>query len=319
MLTTKKKKRYPGRDRRYDLDKPSKVVPQNSTTRVVGPYGEWVGYPLLTGPKVRLTNEGRDILASWVEQYPNPLGLLRHVKPSIYTACRHAGLTDEEINAACLEGYVLTLIRYDPARSGIKTSLGYGVMGTASDLLRKTQNQRRLHALDSSESWMFAGTHEAPDGVPEPAAKRGVSPDDIEELHWFLESSNLTSRDRRILWMHAHNGQLSDIGDELGLSKERARQLILGALAKIRSHHGIWTESEKREIARAERFARRVFRSIREHGPITRSQIASRTGMCVESIRCAIVTLKRAGKIEKCRDTREGTQQFRVLKKAVIA
>ena len=125
---------------------------------------------------------------------------------------------DELIGVGC-EGLMRAVDRFDPER-GYEFST-YACRAIWSHMLRSLSRARPTAEL-------FDGL-----SVPERGGDRLLA----QEAAGLI--SRLPDRQRRAVWLRFwRDAKLEDIGKDLGISKERARQLILHGVTRLREMYG---------------------------------------------------------------------------------
>lgn len=158
-------------------------------------------------------------------------GLLGTVYCRFVKLIPHGGDTDELMQ--CLR---LALIdaghRFDPSRGGAFSTLAMTYLNHTACRFVRGERKRGLTFLPLADrsSWPRV-VHGTNAGVPCPTD----TPLHWSEEQWERVFACVGERDRVILDLRFREGwNLDEIGDELGLTKERIRQLIVAACARIR-------------------------------------------------------------------------------------
>jgi len=167
--------------------------------------------------------ERNALLTAWLAAYPRPVGLLTAKRRGLVRRCYAAGLTEDEVNSACLLGAVLAARKFDPAR-GVKfnTYAGFWVIAYAQQALKA--ELRRVRACGGVP----------PDEVP--AADSGRTAwDDEEVVHRAL--AVLPSRERLGVALYFGLGGLPqmtqrEVGERLGLSRCWVSAVVLPRLRR---------------------------------------------------------------------------------------
>lgn len=127
---------------------------------------------------------------------------------------------DELIGVGC-EGLMRAVDRFDPER-GYEFST-YASHAIWSHMLRSLTSKARPTAE------LFCGL-----SVPERGGDRLLAQEVAELI------GALPDRQRRAVWLRFwRDAKLEDIGKEMGISKERARQLILHGITRLREMYGL--------------------------------------------------------------------------------
>lgn len=206
---------------------------------LIGPYGE--AWKDAAGNwHRRLTDEGKRLVAAFMEQYPHPSALLKKVFPSTYHAAGRSGLTPEEIDAACMDGVVVSAIRWEPDRgANLSTVAAWGCRAETCNAIRyrarfigreETFTDTYHESAKANEHYQIA----APD-APELMATP-------EELAAVIRKADLTDSRLEVIGhrygfldsdMNGH-GSGRKLARHLGICKERVRQLHDSAIEKMR-------------------------------------------------------------------------------------
>jgi hypothetical protein len=70
---------------------------------------------------IRLTDEGRDFLAAFVRQWPNPLAAMYRTCAKQYGAMRKVGISNDEMMSLAFTGWLRAVAAYDPGRGSFMT------------------------------------------------------------------------------------------------------------------------------------------------------------------------------------------------------
>ena len=162
-----------------------------------------------------------------------------HIRLAFHLVNRRYGrdhpFADDLAQEACL-GLMEAARRFDPSRGlAFGTYAGWWVRSKISGFMRRRKLRRKVDG---------AGSFDDPDGPPEPAdPASALRPLDIliadeaaERNVDLLQSAlaGLTDRERTVLLRRAGGETLRTIGEALGVSKERVRQIETAALARAR-------------------------------------------------------------------------------------
>jgi RNA polymerase sigma factor (sigma-70 family) len=220
---------------------------------VHGPYAEAWYDEKERVHRVRLTANGSAAVADYLSRFPHPIALLISIWPSTYRAARAAKLSEEEIDALCLEGVALAFVRYDPKRgASIGTAITWSIRASVGNAVRRARKES-LHCEYNSTSfesrtdrYLDYSDDDAVSAKGIIAAKSSSTMEDElnEEIAHYLALANLTSKERYILTLRfglSKGTPLSaaEIGFAMGLSTERVRQLREKAIRKIRKAVGL--------------------------------------------------------------------------------
>lgn len=205
---------------------PCGLFVSGSRRPVTGPYASAARDAARGGWLVRLTDAGRDALADWMVKYPHPIGLLRSAFPRLYRAARSAGFADDEIDATCMEGIVRGFVRFDPTRGQIQTAVTWSVRGAVNDLLRV--NAKYAADVPASAAWVRGA--DAPSAEPAAPETDPFAPESVVSMFQVLTVRERYAVRQRVI----EHVKLETIGRKLGVTRERARQIIEVALRKIR-------------------------------------------------------------------------------------
>jgi RNA polymerase sigma factor (sigma-70 family) len=163
--------------------------------------------------------------------------------------CANVGLIHKQFNKManrlefydpdCLQFVKLTVCRmipeWDPARSGLATYITWATFWGMGDWRRRKGSWERKHfrnhRFDSS-----------PEGDDYETTIPTVPNDELDFLEHDLlrkELKRLNQRDQAVLHkMYWEGKTLSEIGEEMGVTKERVRQLAHRAKEKLKKHMG---------------------------------------------------------------------------------
>jgi RNA polymerase sigma factor (sigma-70 family) len=232
---------------------------------VHGPYAEAWYDEQERAHRVRLTSEGRAKVADYLNRYPHPIALLISMWPSTYRAARAANLSEEEIDALCLEGVALAFVRYDPTRGAsigtavtwsIRASVGAAVRSARKESIQSapcppTIENRNERYLNNPGDFELSTAEGIVAGECSPTSDSECA----EEITRYLSQANLTAQERYVLILRfglTRRSPLSTtaIGFAMGLSTERIRQLQEKAIRKIRRAIGLDIDWRVRTRAR---------------------------------------------------------------------
>jgi RNA polymerase primary sigma factor len=126
----------------------------------------------------------------------------------------------------------------------------------------------KVHSLDRTTGHHH-GTIGLDEGTTYLEMLAAPEPEDNDTREWLpdgttlegliVSTSGLTDREAQVLRLRSVGKTLDDIGDALRVTRERARQIELSAIAKVRDAQGIVVDDEVQQ--RIERHAARVRRS----------------------------------------------------------
>lgn len=176
-----------------------------------------------------------------LDDYRPVVKFARHVAGRHVTACLMAGYTEEEVEAATLDGLCRAAMKLNPAVSRFSTYAAWWVKGRLSDLLRRHPAVRpakagvRVVADDGTfpgdTPWLetFAGR------AADPADAAGAAE---RAARVRAAVAALPARLRRVLTLRfgldgRGERSLAQVGADLGVTKERSRQLIVRATAGL--------------------------------------------------------------------------------------
>jgi RNA polymerase sigma factor (sigma-70 family) len=220
--------------------------------------------------KRELTDEGRELLASILQKHPAPIALLKKVYPNLLAVCRGMRLTDDEINSVCMEGMILAVCRYRTGGAHISTVLAWGVRGSVTDLIRRTQGPVN-HESSASDHWLRAEDEMS----QEPAAKE-VDLDTMHDLEALMVRAKLSVRDLMVLRGRFAGHNLRDLAKEFGISKERVRQIETAAIARIRQRNGVKTPHEISHAKRIDGIKKQLVSLLSSCGALGMTEIQGR-------------------------------------------
>lgn len=267
---------------------------------VHGPYAEsW--FDAAAGKhRLRLTPEGKAKAAEYLLRYPHPIRLLIATWPAAYRAARIARLTDEEIDALCLEGVALAFARYDPTRgAAVGTAIVWGLRAAVGNAVRQARRARDQVIVDFSalaNRCEDVSIESVRVRTPAAASTGHGSHSVADDMTEAIGRADLSAREEAILARRfGLNGELprtnANIGAELGISPERVRQVQELAIRKIRNALGLdvaWPA-----IAR-DRVLRRLAATSQ---PESKSEISQRTGVPKWQLRQVLAELTAEGAV----------------------
>ncbi|VTT98906.1 ---NA--- : : Sigma70_r4 [Gemmataceae bacterium] len=271
--------------------KPKRPGRRRGNVPFVGPYGERYVDPDTGRAGSRLTAEGRELLAGIMAKHPHPISFLKTAWPRLHRACELDGVPDDEVDAACMEGMVRGLVRYDPSRAGVTTALAWSIRGTVADLLRVRARFGREFA--NSHNW------DGGDGVinREPAARESEpEPDRRADPAALIAAAALTARERVVIALRFEKGlTFARAGEALGVSKERVRQLEEAAVAKLQRAAGL---TPPRQVTHAGTVAA-VLALVRRAGRngLTCRAMMRALGTSLRDTRAAVAELRASGRV----------------------
>ncbi|MBA4187561.1 MAG: hypothetical protein C0467_06035 [Planctomycetaceae bacterium] len=218
--------------------------------KVCGPYGERYTCPDDGTQKVRLNPEGKRELEKLMLKHPNPISLLQRAWPGLAYLAKIRGFTTDEVNAACMEGFVRAFIRFNPERCAVSTVAAWGVRGAVTHMIRDAERKDR--EFDFSHKW--GGEDGDAATAVEPIAKPEADPDCLSWSQDIIRKAKLNKRQQQVLHRRfADRDTLRQIGQEMSISKERVRQIEVKALNRLRKAAGIRTlEDDRRDRAVSE-------------------------------------------------------------------
>jgi RNA polymerase sigma factor (sigma-70 family) len=172
--------------------------------------------------------------------------------PSTYRAARAANLSEEEIDALCLEGVALAFVRYNPNRgASIGTAVTWSIRASVGSAVRSARKES-IHfehyptTIDNRNErhFNFPGDYELSTTEGIVAEKCSPTSECAEEITHYLSQANLSTQERYVLILRfglAKRSPLSTTatGYAMGLSPERIRQLQEKAIRKIRKAIGL--------------------------------------------------------------------------------
>jgi len=162
-----------------------------------------------------------------------------HVRLAFHLVNRRYGrdhpFADDLAQEACI-GVMEAARRFDPSRGiAFGTYVGWWIRSKLSGFMRRRRLRLKIDGATSFDD---------PDGPPEPAdPASALRPLDILIADEAAESdadllqsalAGLSPRERTVLLRRAGGETLREIGTDLGVSKERVRQIETAALARAR-------------------------------------------------------------------------------------
>jgi RNA polymerase sigma factor (sigma-70 family) len=192
--------------------------------------------------------ERHALLEGWLARHPNPVALLVARHGRLVRVARECGFDADEVNAACLAGAVRAARVFDPRR-GFKfwTIALYYMRAEVCDLVRQAGRDatrlggRRVASLDAGlegddDATLAAAV--ADDRRPGPS-DRAEGADELARVRAAV--ARLPARMRAVVRLRwglggaaARTPTLRQVGDRLGVSKERVRQIEAAAVERLR-------------------------------------------------------------------------------------
>jgi RNA polymerase sigma factor (sigma-70 family) len=194
-----------------------------------------------------MTVRQRKLVADYAARWPSPVAVARRCWPGDYYRAVAAGLHETDIESAAWAAVVHAAYRFDPARGmsfasyahqWMRGKLGHAVRSAEAEKMRNharglLPGDYRLPGGDSL--WDLLGPAARPTGE-EPEERERVA-----ELRRLVAEGlrRLDPRRRQALTLrYGLDGRppmmLKDVGREMGLTRERVRQLELSAFARMR-------------------------------------------------------------------------------------
>lgn len=186
---------------------------------------------------VTLTAEGQRFAADWYAGHGSGIGLLRKVHPRAYRFACAVGMDDEAVEAACAVGLIDAVRTYDPARGQFSTHLSNWVWNAVLCEASGSEYARRVQAHQEQEAgepgrFQLSQWPAREEAEPSPAVALTA------RLLGRLPARQRTVLERRHNLDGRGGATLREIGVELGLSRERIRQLEAAAVRALRQHAG---------------------------------------------------------------------------------
>ncbi len=131
-------------------------------------------------------------------------------------------------------GLVKAAMRYDPAKGEFSTYAFKAIWGAVLDGIRKERRFRKAVPFRLESEW-GVGLHKRYDTLPR-YGREGL-PDRREQKRVALAAmllADLPARDRAILVARSYGETLDAIGQRIGRTRERVRQIEARALARVR-------------------------------------------------------------------------------------
>jgi RNA polymerase sigma factor (sigma-70 family) len=196
-----------------------------------------------------LTDGQRRLVEEYAAQWPNPVAVVRGLWPPLWRAAVACGLEAADVAGAAWEGVARAATDYDPGReASFATYAHWWIRGKVSHLVTGARVQKRFaHGRPRSGDAPVRGDRKETPlwdvlGVSDPARPQ----DDPAEFDRLAELRRqvadalrfLGPRHRRIIELRFGLGggpchTLEEVGDILGVTRERVRQLEARALARI--------------------------------------------------------------------------------------
>ena len=182
-------------------------------------------------------------LAKW-----NPLRFVKGCWPGVYRQAIRAGMSDEDIGQQATLGVMRAARNYDPNRGGsFSTHANWWAMSRVSHAIREVDRQRRIGRVVRGDKQWEAGEGEGMTAWEGLGVSDGTRPqDDPEEndrlatlrMNVAMIMRQLPEPLRRIIELRfglidRRPRILEEVAEELGITRERVRQLELKALARI--------------------------------------------------------------------------------------
>jgi RNA polymerase sigma factor (sigma-70 family) len=128
---------------------------------------------------------------------------------------RDRGIDDDELQSARLAGLVKASRRYDPQRGPFGPYAKFFIKGEITALFKKKKTNKEIL-------------------VEEPISELEIAPVELPKV----DLEKLTTTERRVVTGRATGETLKEVGSDLGISAERARQIETRATEKLRTGKG---------------------------------------------------------------------------------
>ena len=209
-----------------------------------GIYSEWVfvfGYD--NGWNIQLTADGSQFVADWHAEHGSGIALLRKAHKSTYWRARQCHLDDDTIESACRLAMVSAVRTYDPTKSKFSTHLARWLLNEVQKEIERTDMYKWIPAFSGRggdySGWdeVYAAGLDEVAGCETAEAAEAIRRENVEhatrlaaELLVVLpktEASVIHSRQ----WLGM---TLREIADELGVTRERVRQIEASGMERMR-------------------------------------------------------------------------------------
>ena len=206
----------------------------------------------------RLTRSRRRLVEGWMGRYPKPVALVVRMWPGLWRACRAAKMTPGEVESAALAGVCKAARKFREdggasfdtyAALWVRAAVGLDLHN--SEMARAGRHGGLVYHFSQKEyrDRRRADGHRTPrpHDVADPAAEaeaweRAEAREARDRARALL--ADLPDRLREVLTMRLglDGGpplKLADVGERLGVTRERARQLEAAGLARCRRAAGV--------------------------------------------------------------------------------
>lgn len=138
-----------------------------------------------------------------------------------------AGVDRADLEQTVWQAVLEAAARHDPARGTLSTIAAPRVRWRVRELCRG----ERLRGLHVPSREAGAGVRVGPLAADPPGREAAAEGPDL----WGLAARVLTPREHEVIRMRAAGLLLREVGDRLGLTRERVRQVEAGAVARMRT------------------------------------------------------------------------------------
>lgn len=140
-----------------------------------------------------------------------------------------------EFNAAALTALKLAALKFDPARHAKLSTYAWRVIWHELILLARNESARGMHVPTDHDPYYAPRPQAITAGWHHPRAAYTQAVADLGEDFWRSVSRTLCPRERQVVIGVFREGKtLKSLGPELGISKQRASQLLEAAMEKLR-------------------------------------------------------------------------------------
>jgi RNA polymerase sigma factor (sigma-70 family) len=207
---------------------------------MTGPYAtSWYDEPARKW-RVRLTAEGQQVVAEFLERCPCVTAYMLKVVPSSLSMIRHFRIPDDEVEAFAREGVVRAVCRWDPLRGApearkpqINTVVAFAMKAAVNEMRRKWSDRLGLVGYEAAPDGDLASGALVPD--------TSTAVDDPRETEAEVDRilAALPAQERRAVVLRfglcGHKGgTLQDVGDQMNVTRERVRQIVVRAVERLR-------------------------------------------------------------------------------------
>lgn len=185
-----------------------------------------------------LTDDQQKLVIEFIDKYEHPVKLLAKVFPTLFRTALSSRMPTEEIEQSAMYGVLRAAQLFNESRGVLFSTY-------ATEWMRSgVQASLRRHVKWSEFHTRFLvdplnGREEIPEDTANPPHPIDVC---VDEMHKFVR--HLSSREKFVIYRRygigfGYTRTLQEIADEMGVTKERVRQIQRLALEKMRRRERI--------------------------------------------------------------------------------